>query len=200
MNSDLSSPALDLATLQRSLDEMRVFVTRRFDEISFEINATGQMLGMTEDAMTTRFTEVLAMLNAVAFKGDGKTPHNIGVELDAVVKTTEDAANRILDSATLIADLTKHELDWADPAARAGWLQTINQHTDDILSACAFQDLTGQRIACTLENIRKAESDLSDTLRRMGIKLDQAPSRTAEIVGADVPHAQSQADIDALFA
>ena len=79
-----NDPGALLAVMQQELIELRRFVTRRFDEVSFEINATGQMLGMNEEAMTSRFSEVLALLNAVSFRGDGATPHNVGVELDAV--------------------------------------------------------------------------------------------------------------------
>lgn len=190
-----------LTAMQQELLDLRRFVTRRFDEVSFEINATGQMLGMNEEAMTARFSEVLALLNAVSFRGDGATPHNVGVELDAVVKTTEEAANRIMDAATTIADMTRQPVSWADEAARSAWLQKIELQVTQILTACSFQDLTGQRIARTLENIRQAEADLSDTLQRMGIKIDEpAQAKAAAMIGKPDDHVQSQSDVDALFA
>lgn len=190
-----------LTTMQQELAELRRFVTRRFDEVSFEINATGQMLGMNEEAMTARFSEVLALLNAVSFRGDGATPHNVGVELDAVVKTTEEAANRIMDAATAIADMARQTMNWSDETARAAWLQKIELQATQILTACSFQDLTGQRIARTLENIRQAEADLSDTLQRMGIKIDEAAqAKAAAMIGKPADLVQSQSDVDALFA
>lgn len=195
----LRSPATTVEELQASLAEFRQFVARRFDEVSFEINATGQMLGMTEEAMAQRFSEVLLLLNAISFRGDGSTPHNVGVELNAVVKTTEDAANKILDAATLISSLTKQNIDWSDPQQREKLLTAINGQADGILTACAFQDLTGQRIAQTLENIRKAESDLTETLKKMGLKIDITPQQTAELLGKNEPRVTSQADIDAMF-
>jgi chemotaxis protein CheZ len=199
-NSRKNLPAtpMTLDDVQQAIGELRTFVARRFDEVSFEVNATGQMLGMTEEAMSTRFTEVMAILNAVSFKGDGTTPHNVGVELEAVVKTTEDAANKILDAATVISDLTKQPVDWNDAAAREKFLAGINNQTDTILAACAFQDLTGQRIGRTLENIRKAEADLADTLKQMGLKIEVSAAKTAEALGG-TQRAGSQADIDALF-
>lgn len=197
--SELASEP-SLQELQHSIKELRQFMARRFDEVSFEVNATGQMVGMSEDAMAKRFTEVLLVLNAISFKGDGKTPHNVGVELDAVVKTTEDAANKILDAAALISDLTRQKIDWNNEAQRDKILNAINSQADNILAACAFQDLTGQRIARTLENIRKAEAELSDTLKRMGLKIDITPEQTAEALGKTENRASSQSDIDALFA
>lgn len=196
----MSEPEPSIQELQQSIKELRQFMARRFDEVSFEVNATGQMVGMSEDAMAKRFTEVLLVLNAISFKGDGRTPHNVGVELDAVVKTTEDAANKILDAAALISDLTKKPIDWSNDVQRTKILDAINSQADNILAACAFQDLTGQRIARTLENIRKAEAELSDTLKRMGIKIDISAEQTAEVLGKSENRATSQADIDALFA
>ncbi|MBP7253750.1 MAG: hypothetical protein KBA75_09730 [Alphaproteobacteria bacterium] len=190
---------MTIAELQQSLAELRTFVARRFDEVSFEINATGQMLGMTEEAMAQRFSEVLIILNAISFRGDGSTPHNVGVELNAVVKTTEDAANKILDAATLISGLTKQNIDWTNAQQREKLLSAINNQADGILTACAFQDLTGQRIAQTLENIRKAESDLTETLKKMGLKIDITPQKTAEALCNPENRATTQADIDALF-
>ncbi len=196
-----SDPGALLAVMQQELKELRRFVTRRFDEVSFEINATGQMLGMNEEAMTSRFSEVLALLNAVSFRGDGATPHNVGVELDAVVRTTEEAANRIMDAATTISEMTRQPVSWSDEAARNAWLQKIEQQATHILTACSFQDLTGQRIARTLENIRQAEADLSDTLQRMGIRVeDAAQTKAAAMIGKPEERVQSQGDIDALFA
>lgn len=190
-----------LIAMQQELADLRRFVTRRFDEVSFEINATGQMLGMNEEAMTTRFSEVLALLNAVSFRGDGATPHNVGVELDAVVKTTEEAANRIMDAATFIADLTRQTINWNDETARTAWLQKIELQATQIITACSFQDLAGQRIARTLENIRQAEADLSDTLQRMGIRIeDAAQTKAAAMIGKPEERVQSQSDVDALFA
>lgn len=191
---------MTVAELQQSLAELRQFVARRFDEVSFEINATSQILGMTEDAMTKRFSEILCVLNAISFRGDGSTPHNVGVELNAVVKTTEDAANKILDAATLITDLTRQNIDWSNTEQREKLLTAINGQADGILAACAFQDLTGQRIAQTLENIRKAESDLTETLKKMGLKIDVSPQETADTLTKTENRATSQADIDALFA
>ena len=202
MTTSSAPPQTATVTLQdlhAALSEMRIFVARRFDEVSFEVNATGQILGMTEEAMAGRFTEILTILNAISFKGDGQTPHNVGVELEAVVKTTEDAANKILDAATVISDLTKKPINWQDDKARAQFIEQINLQTDMILAACAFQDLTGQRIVRTLENIRKAEAELSDTLQRMGLKIDVSSEKTARVLNEEA-RAHSQADIDALFA
>jgi chemotaxis regulatin CheY-phosphate phosphatase CheZ len=172
------------------------YVTRRFDELSAEIDANTQLLGMAENGIAGRFGEVLALLNAVSFQGQAATPHNVGAELSAVVQSTEDAANRILTAAeNIIRLIEKAQSDWDYGAGHDKFMQDISSQTQEILNACAFQDLTGQRIGKTLENIRRAESELTDTLRNIGIKIHppRPPAQT-------LPVAASQEEIDSLFA
>lgn len=194
-NTDES--ATDMNELRSELARIEKFFARRFDEISMEINATSQLVGMSEQGLETRFAEILGVLSAISYHGDGKTPHNAGVELDAVVKTTEEAANRILDSADQISTIVKSDVDWANADARQQALNNISGLTETILMACAFQDLTGQRIGRTLENIRKAEAELSDTLKKLGLKIDTAEALTQAALPSNF--ASSQDDIDSLF-
>jgi chemotaxis protein CheZ len=185
-----------IAEMAERLAKMEKFITRRFDEVSAEIHATCQMLDMAESGISTRFNEILGVLSAITFHGDGTSPHNVGMELDAVVKTTEDAANRILDAAEEISAMIKQPI-WETSEVRAANFQKIKLLTDDILTACAFQDLTGQRIGKTLENIRKAESELTEMLKKMGLNVDLSALNSH--AGDDVPKAANQDDVDALF-
>ncbi len=194
-----SDPVLEMA---ERLARMEKFIARRFDEVSAEIHATCQMLDMAESDIADRFGEILKVLSAISFRGDGSSPHNVGVELDAVVKTTEDAANRILDDSEQIAKLMHEDaIDWNDKTARQGLFQNVQKKTDDILTACAFQDLTGQRIGKTLENIRKAEAELSEMLKRMGVDVDlmKVDAQAAALPDLDPHKLSNQDDIDALF-
>ncbi len=183
-----------------SLARMEKFVSRRFDEVSAEIHATCQMLDMAESGITDRFGEILKVLSAISFHGDGSSPHNVGVELDAVVKTTEDAANRILSASETIAGMAKETaIDWNDPSARKKIFSDVQVLTDDILTACAFQDLTGQRIGKTLEKIRKAEAELTDVLSKMGVSMDVLAADTAPPPESVKETLSGQDDIDKLF-
>ena len=179
------------------LEDMRTFIARRFDEVSMEVNATSQLLGMAEDGISTRFSEVLNVLGAVSFNGDGGTPHNMGVELDTVIKTTEEAANTILDSADAVGQILNDKSNWDDETARNEKLNDIREYMQQIVMACSFQDLTSQRIGKTLENIRKAEADLTDTMNKLGIAIEkQDVKNTSDVSTAK---GSSQDDIDALF-
>ncbi len=175
------------------LAAIETFIARRFDEISMEINATSQQVDMAEEGIINRFTEILEVLSAISYSGDGTTPANAGVELDAVVDMTEEAANKIIDAATRISALTKDKRAWKTPEAREKSLQNINRDVDEVILACSFQDITGQRIRKTLDNLKHIEERLSTTLNRLGISITPPDPGETKMVAA------SQEDIDALF-
>lgn len=178
------------------LEAMETFIARRFDEISMEINATSQQVDMTEDAITKRFAEILEILGAISYHGSGDSAANTGVELEAVIEETEDAANHILDAADRIMDYVTNENDWNNADTRENVREKIQNDIQEILMACTFQDLTGQRIRNTLNNLHQIESRLSATFEKLGIKVEPDQGHIAE----KVQKASSQDDIDALLA
>ncbi|GJL84275.1 MAG: hypothetical protein DHS20C02_00500 [Micavibrio sp.] len=175
------------------LQAIEQFMARRFDEISMEINATSQQVDMAEEGIITRFSEILEILHAVSYSGDGKTPANAGVELDAVVDMTEEAANKILDAAGRINTKIHSKEDWENKDAREKIIEGINNDVEEIFMACSFQDITGQRIRKTLENLKTIEDRLGVALDRLGINVSVDGEKAA------MPQATSQEDIDALF-
>lgn len=169
------------------------FISRRFDEISMEINATSQQVDMAEEGISKRFAEILEVLKAVSYSGDGTTAANAGVELDAVVEMTEQAANRILDAADRITTRIHAAKDSGSDASTA--LDDIDKDVEEIFMACSFQDITGQRIRKTLENLKMVEERLSTALDKMGIKLEVDGTQHAAIKNK----LSSQNDIDSFF-
>lgn len=186
-----------LKELTEQVVNFEKFVKRRFDEISMEINATSMQLGTVETDITQQFKDIMGVLSAISFSGDGKSQVNAGVELEAVISDTENAANSIMDAADRIANRLRTEGNLNDPETREKVLGEIKSEVQNILLACTFQDLTSQRIRKTLENLHLIETRLTATLERMGIR----PEVTgAEIIAkANETRVQSQSDIDALF-
>ncbi|NCC23275.1 MAG: hypothetical protein EOM26_12580 [Alphaproteobacteria bacterium] len=184
-----------LETLQAQLGSFESFVARRFDELSTEINATAQQMDMVESGLSRRFGDIIGILGAISYHGTGTSPVNTGVELDAVIKTTEDAANTILDAADQIADSLRRNIDWANESERGALLDSISGKVQEILLACTFQDLTGQRISKAIENLRTVEAQLSSTLQALGIEIEPAEGPVIDAT----ERVTSQADIDALF-
>lgn len=184
-----------VGNLNQQLMAIENFVARRFDEISMEINATSQQVDMAEDGIVKRFAEILEILGAISFDGGGQTAANSGFELEAVINDTEDAANRILDAADRIADYVSDQRDWNNPDTTAEVRELIRNDVQEILLACTFQDLTGQRIRNTLDNLHQIENRLSTTFERLGIDVKVSQEQIAKTARK----ASSQCEIDALL-
>lgn len=181
-------------SLNEKLAILEKFIARRFDEISMEINATAQQIDMTEDGIVRRFSEVLEILSAISYHGKGDSAANTGVELEAVIEDTEEAANTILDAADRISNYLDEDRNWTE-MDRTEVRNKIRQDVQEILLACTFQDLTGQRIRNTLNNLHQIEERLSNTFERLGIKV-QPDQKEIE---KKVMRASSQDEIDALL-
>ena len=177
------------------LSAVETFMARRFDEISMEINATSQQVDMAEDGIAQRFSEILEILGAINYIGKGDTAANTGVELEAVIEDTESAANTILDSADRIASYVDDDVDWNDENVRGEVRKKIKNDIQEILLACTFQDLTGQRIRNTLQNLQEIESRLSSTFDKLGIEVQ----KDDEAIQHRVTKASTQSEVDELL-
>ena len=193
--SHLPKSNKDDIAVEEQLSNLERFIARRFDEISMEINATSQMIDMAEEGASRRFHEMLGMLHAITHSGDGNTPANSGAELETVIGQSEKAVTRIMDASERINGHLE------DKEAKIGDVEEqIKAETHEILMACSFQDLTGQRIRTALENIRMIEERLSSTLSKFGIKTDDPQQKQKNNADDFIPDsAASQGDIDALF-
>lgn len=197
----ITSVANHMAELLSQIGTMETFIKRRFDEISMEINATSQQIDMTEDGMAKRFGEILGIVNAISYQGDGTTPANTGVELEAVIADTSKAANTILDNCDRMNALLYPE----DPAAlenpenREKLLQDLRDGVQNIMLACSFQDIAGQRIRKTLESINDIEERISGALEGMGVGPESIRAAAASNTLETLKSGNSQDDIDALF-
>lgn len=198
---DIESVMLMVGSMKEQLDSMERFVRRRFDEISMEINATSQQLDMAEEGLRGRFSEILNALAAINFRGDGHTAANTGVELEAVIKTNEDAANQIMDAADRISQRLGGGAGGAvldDDTARAKFLEETQNDIESIILACSFQDLTGQRIRKILQSIETIENHISQTLGKLGIEMEPDPL-AGGVRDSTENHISSQDAIDELF-
>lgn len=73
-----------------------------------------------------------------------------GSELDATVEATETAATRIMEAAEAIL-----EAEGTKPKA---YREIVNTQIMAIFEACAFQDITGQRISKVRDNLNSIDS------------------------------------------
>ena len=186
----------DNDSIKEQISTFETFVKRRFDEISMEINATSQQIDMNKDEYVKKFTDILEVMGAISYKGSGDTPANTGIELEAVIAVTEQAATKILDAADRIVErLDEDDEAWKNKETRDIRLEKISADVQEILIACAFQDITGQRIRKTLDNLRTVEERLSKTLNKIGIDTT-VPVTDEEL---KIEHGNDQSSVDELF-
>ena len=113
-----------------------------------------------------------------------------GKELEAIVRSTEEATGTIMDAAEAIMG--------ADPN------EAVMDHCTRIIEACAFQDLTGQRITKVVHTLTFIEDRLNSMNTVWGGVLDAQPTESdGEERFLNGPalegEGHDQAGIDALF-
>jgi len=171
-------------------DDLRRFVDRRVAELSTEVHGATQLLGFSEDNLSAQLGRLHEQVGRMLTAPTDAT-RNSGMELETVVQTTEAAANQIMEAAEAISDCVRQTIP--DKAA----INAISAKIDAIFEACAFQDLTGQRLRRAIEHLQHMESTLTGILAPPGTDhvVFQPSAPTIVSTGADV----SQTDIDALF-
>ena len=179
------------AGLGTALDDLRHFVDRRISELSVEIHGTTQLLDFSEANLTGHLTriqqEIARVVAAPAFATRAS-----GLELEAVVQVTEQAANQIMEAAEAIGTWIERGRD--DPGA----IEAITERLNSIFEACTFQDLTGQRIRRAIEHLQKVETMLG------GLAPDETAAepeadREVMVVDAELNPDLGQSDVDRMF-
>lgn len=132
--------------------------------------------------------------------------HHIGtaaVQLDAVVKATEEAAHTIMDAADEIQNVVGASSD-------EKLKSQVTEITARIYEACNFQDLTGQRIKKVMTALDFTESRIQRLISLFAndgsispeavAQMAAAPAQDELLAGPQLPgQAPSQAEIDAMF-
>jgi chemotaxis protein CheZ len=175
-------------------DELQRFIDRRIAELSTEIHATVEMVDFSETNLTQQLARMHQQLSRVIALPVAAT-RNSGSELATVVQATEDAANRIMAAAEKIAGA----LTTPDPKP------AITEELGKIFEACAFQDLTGQRIRRVLDQLKSVDHMLGEMVEHTQHTSEPSEPRaqrepirvTFEITGNGPDLAQSE--IDALM-
>jgi chemotaxis protein CheZ len=129
---------------------------------------------------------------------DSRIP-GASVELDAVVRDTEHATNSIMSEAEILLNV--------DVVTLSAYKAQVDEAMMRIIEACAFQDLTGQRVNKVIATLRHIEERVSHFADALGVT-DTAHVETNEerrqrelILNGPALNgpAASQDDIDAMF-
>ncbi|MCF4164722.1 protein phosphatase CheZ [Zavarzinia compransoris] len=89
-----------------------------------------------------------------------------GKELEAIVRSTEEATNKIMAAAEAVMA--------ADPAAD-DFRTLVSDRCMEIFEACSFQDITGQRISKVVETLTYIEERVGRLKDALGSELQDGP-------------------------
>lgn len=131
--------------------------------------------------------------------------------LDAIVESTADATDTILGAMEGVDNLVEKLRSQPDGAEIERICDQISEKTMAAVEACAFQDLTGQRISKVVGSLKFVEERVNSMANICGREEIQsiggnggAPVQMDDGIALDGPQrkgeAISQNDIDALFA
>jgi len=166
-----------------------------------------------ERVLKTHLVEMFGHISSMrrefaALKGDSKGNFATMTDtLDAIVENTEAAGNAILESMEAIGASVAKLQSVNDPTA-ASVCDEIVDSTNKVFEACAFQDLTGQRITRVIKSLQFMEYHINRLVRMWGKEeLARLATELALQSGPDLMQgpqrpsvAISQDDIDKLFA
>jgi len=176
------------------------------NEIMAEIHAMNEHIALTK--------QEIAALKPV---DDANTTITVATEeLGEVVKATEEATNIILESAEAVDEIAnniRNKIPEGDPDTIEPEVERLAEHSREILTACGFQDLTGQRITKVVNALNYIEERLAKMIEIWRIETGTADVRDVtfakddEREDKDMLHGpqgeggggMAQDDIDALF-
>jgi chemotaxis protein CheZ len=182
------------AEMEPRFAELRGFLDRRIAELSAEVHASVELADMGETRIAEEIARVQSQIGQLVAVPAAAT-RNSGLELEAVVQVTESAANTIMEAAEAIGD-------WIAQGRDAATAPAIVERVNAIFEACAFQDLTGQRIRRAIQHLQQVEDVLKTMVpdatpaERPRIEI-ATRARTVETTPGSSDLAQ--ADIDALL-
>jgi len=121
-------------------------------------------------------------------------------ELDEIVRSTERATSDILNAAEQVLKL-------AEGTSPADTAAALSAQATEILTACSFQDLTGQRITKVVNTLRYLEQRVNAMIEIWGIESGKAQEEPHDkrpdahlLNGPARPgHEKSQNEIDAIL-
>ncbi len=150
------------AELGGMFDDLRRFVDRRIAELSAEVHATVQLVDFSEANLSGQLARIHDQIASVV-AAPSLAARNSGVELEAVVQATEEAANRIMEAAEAIDSLIV-EARGIEGVGHSARLASVSEKVAAIFEACSFQDLTSQRIRRAIEHLQSVEAMLDQMI------------------------------------
>lgn len=160
--------------------------------------------------MSEAITRTRIEIASIRSPGDERQPQiSATEELDATVSATENATSEILAAAEVIQEILWRLRE--QPGVKH-FCDAIQEKLTEIITACSFQDITGQRIQKVVQVLRFLEFRVDAMIETWG--LDEAAIGTAATAGGPVggpaenellngpqhaAHALKQTDVDSVI-
>lgn len=130
-------------------------------------------------------------------------------ELDAIVAATESATDTIMENVEQMEDVLQEVRPHVQDADAIALLDTIPDKTGAIFEACAFQDITGQRITKVVNSLQYVEERVNALISIWGesaiateaVEENKPVDEYKQYLNGPQLQGQgvSQADVDAMF-
>jgi len=121
----------------------------------------------------------------------------LGRELEAVLKGSEQATQKILAAAEDIDQASNNLTAALKDGSERGLAQDIRDRVVELFEACNFQDLTSQRVAKVMATLNRIEAEIQRALAGLDAA-DAVPAMHGPRLDGDRGHV-SQGEIDAMF-
>ncbi len=185
-----------------------------FNDLSHHVKeATRRLETATAEAGLEKITREVAALKA-ADPDDDEIPL-ARRELETVVEATDTAANEIMNLSEEIqaaADNIRDEASDSNTKNIEAHCDVLDEAATNLMMACGFQDLTGQRISKVVNALTHLEGQIDGLFETLGISQgtgegglhafapdDKRPDTDLLHGPQDEGEGISQADIDAMF-
>lgn len=154
VNTDDASLSEVLHLAQSSVETLKEFLNRLDTIVGNDFHQIMERISETRDDMQ--------LLNTSDEVDPLASAEN---ELKLVVKATEDATNKIMESAETIMT--------ADPQDPASYHRIVESNIMEIFEACSFQDITGQRINRVVETLDFVDYRIHKIANFLGIETEK---------------------------
>ena len=195
--------------------EFRDFASRLTAEIREQLQTEGSTSGVQVSVLRRELLEMSRCIHQTRLQIAELHPAESGNsriiaatnELDEIVSACERATSDILNAAERISEIAHEDVPGRDQAALAA---EIERHVTEILTACSFQDITGQRTTKVVNTLRYIEMRIDSMIQIWGIDGEGQPMALPEdlvdrrndshlLNGPALDGGVRQEDVDAFF-
>lgn len=178
----------ELVRRNRNVDTLAVLdAIERFKERIAEHREEGRLEVLRAELQEMASAIAQTRSEIAAIKSDNPTSDRITAatgELEAILTATEGATGDILTAAEALQTLADEIRDVAPEAA-----ETLEMHATNIMMACSFQDLTGQRTTKVVGALKYIETRVNTMIQIWGVRLEEAKRATFADLGDERPDA-----------